>query len=102
MRRGGKPNAKVSDCKYRRSPIATGGLEIPVMATSLINKEKKRYLDRMKVVVETNYDDEFVSEVFDRNDFVHLLCPDDAELNDSDHIIDDKLDESDNDVFVID
>ena len=57
LRRGRKLITKVSDCKCRRSPIANGGLEIPVMTTFSINEEKKRYLDRMKVVVETNYDD---------------------------------------------
>ena len=102
LKRGGKLIARVSDCKYRRSPIANGGLEIPLMATFLINEEKKRYLDRMKVFVETNYDDQFVPEEFDRNDFVDLLCPGEAEPRDSDsndHIIDD---ESDDDLIVID
>ena len=72
------------------------------MATFLISEEKKRYLDRMKVFVETNYDDQFVPEEFDRNDFIDLLCPGEAEPRDSDsndHIIDD---EPDDDLIVID
>jgi len=96
LQRGGRLIAKVSDSKYRRSPIAKGGLEIPLLASFIITEEKKRYLDRMKCIVEVNYDESFLSEEScDRNDLnIVALCGEDFEQEgEEDFLIDDTIDE---------
>ena len=105
LQRGGKLNGKVSDAKYRRSPIAKGGLEIPLSVTFTIPDDERKYLNRMKSIVELNYDDYFLPGSCDINELkrnVNVGVEDlhiEGDEDEDDHIIDD---EDNNDVICID
>ena len=70
---GGKLNGKVSDAKYRRSPIAEGG-------------------DRMKIIVELNYNDYFLPGSYAINELKRNMNVGEEGLHieedEDDHIID--------------
>ena len=54
--RGGKLAATVFDENFRPSPIPKGGLEILLQVTFKIQEDKRRYLDRLKDLIEMNYE----------------------------------------------
>ena len=55
LERGGSLAGKVADEIYRPSPIAKGGLEILLSAEFKISDQKRKYLERMREIVELNY-----------------------------------------------
>ena len=56
---GGKVSGRVCEKKYRPSPIPKGGLEILLKVTFSIPDNKRRFLDRLKDIIEVNYGDSF-------------------------------------------
>ena len=50
--------------KFKPSPIPKGGLEIILKATFSITDEKRKILERMKEIVNENYNAEGVKETY--------------------------------------
>ena len=97
-------NGKVSDAKYRCSPIAKVGLEIPLSATFIIPYGKRKYFDRTKSIVELNYDEQFLPESYDLNELKENMNVGEEDLHmegdEDDHSIDDE--DNNDDVICID
>ena len=53
---GGTVNGEVLDGKFRRSPIANGGLEIILKVSICISDLKRRYLERLMELINKSYD----------------------------------------------
>jgi len=70
LHHGGSIAAVVEDEKYRPSPVAKGGLEIVLRVTFKIDDSKRSLLDRLKELLEKNYELLYESATQMKNHFL--------------------------------
>ena len=65
IEKGGSLQGKVMEEKFKPSPIPKEGLEIVLKATFSITDERRKILERMKEIVNENYNAEGVKETYE-------------------------------------
>lgn len=97
MSRGGKVIGQVLEEQCYPSPIPKGGLEILLMVKFKIADENRKYMERLKEIISTNYNVDFPEGIEIDNQEVYMKTVREDEqsgdASDSDHVIDDETDD---------